>query len=84
MPKRKSQEPQRVSYHVVPKSDGGWNVKREGAERASASTDTKKDAIDRARELAKSQPLGQVVLHRGDGVVQKEWTYRKDPRRHPG
>lgn len=76
-------EPERITYHVVP-SSGGWAVKRENAQRASAVADGKQDAISAARTLAKSQPLGQVVVHRKDGVIQTEWTYRKDPRRSAG
>lgn len=77
-------EPQRTTYHVAPSGSGGWAVKREGAQRASALADKKQDALRAAVSLAKSQPLGQVVIHGKDGVFQKEWTYKKDPRRHRG
>ena len=37
--------------HVVPNSDrGGWDVKREGADRASGHFDRKTDAMDRGRD----------------------------------
>lgn len=38
----------RKEHHVVPNQRGGWDVKRNGAERASAHFDTKQDAVDRA------------------------------------
>lgn len=69
----------RKTYHVTPKPSGGWNVKQENADRASSSHDTKADAIDRAKELAKNQALGQIVIHKQDGTIQTEHTYRKDP-----
>lgn len=69
----------RKTYHVAPNRDGGWNVKSENASRASSSYDTKADAVDRAKELAKAQPLGQVVIHGQDGRIQTEHTYGQDP-----
>jgi hypothetical protein len=40
--------------YVAPnKEGGGWDVKKEGAEWASAHTDTKKEAVDRAGEIVR-------------------------------
>lgn len=61
------------------RTDGGWNVKEENASRASSSHDTKAEAVDRAKELAKNQELGQVVIHKKDMTIQTEHTYGKDP-----
>ena len=69
----------RKTYHVTPRPDGGWNVKEENASRASSSHDTKAEAIARAKELAKKQALGQVIIHKQDGTIQTEHTYGKDP-----
>ncbi|MEW6266135.1 MAG: DUF2188 domain-containing protein [Thermodesulfobacteriota bacterium] len=66
-------------YHVVPTKDG-WGVKKEGNQRNTANTDTKKEAIDTARGLAKQGSLGQVKVHKQDGTIQNEWTYGQDPR----
>jgi hypothetical protein len=63
-----------VTYHVEP-SDRGWRVLKEGATRASATFDTKTDAVSRGRELAKGQPQGRLVVHGKDGRVQDEFTY---------
>ncbi len=69
----------RKKYHVVPDgSDGSWKVKGEGSSRASNIFDNKADAVDRAKDLAKTQPLGQIIIHRGDGTIQTEHTYGKD------
>jgi len=70
----------RKTYHIVPNQDG-WKVQAEGAQRASSSHDNKAAAVDRARQLAKAQPLGQMIIHKRDGSFQTEHTYGKDP--HP-
>lgn len=54
-------------------------MKEENASRASSSHDTKAEAVDRAKELAKNQELGQVVIHKKDMTIQTEHTYGKDP-----
>lgn len=68
-------------YHVTPNDEGGWDVTKRGAERASSTHETKADAVDRGRELAKNQPLGQLVIHKQNGTIQTEHTYGEDP--HP-
>jgi uncharacterized protein YdaT len=71
----------RKTYHVVPNKGGGWDVKAEKASRASSSHETKSEAVERGKELAKNQPLGQIVIHKENGTIQTEHTYGKDP--HP-
>lgn len=69
----------RKIYHVTPNKEGGWNVKGQRASRASSTHESKADAVDRGRELAKSQSLGQLVIHKQDGTIQTEHTYGQDP-----
>jgi len=69
----------RTKYHVTQRRDGRWKVKAEGASRASAVTDTKAEATRRGRSLARSKPLGQVIIHKANGRIQTEHTYGKDP-----
>ncbi len=69
----------RKTYHVTPSSNGDWKVKAEGNTRASGLHDTKVDALEQAKILAKSHTLGQVVVHGTDGKIQTEYTYGKDP-----
>ncbi len=71
--------PRRTTYHVTRRPDGQWQTKLVGASRASAVTKTKAEAVERARALARSKPLGQVVIHTSDGRIQTEHTYGKDP-----
>ncbi len=75
----------RTRIHVTHDRDGGWNVKKEGAEKASAHRDTKAEAIDRARDLAKNAGPSQVIIHKEDGTIQEERTYGGgDPFPPPG
>ncbi len=64
---------------MTPGTDGGWKVKEENASKALSKHDTKDDAVNRAKEVAKNQDLGQVVIHKQDGTIQTEHTYGKDP-----
>lgn len=57
-----------VIYHVLPQEDE-WAVKKEKADRATAKFDTKKEAVTKARDLAKD-PKTTVVIHRKDGTVE--------------
>lgn len=74
----------RKTYHVTKGNDGQWKGTLEGSQRASVSADTKADALERTVDLAKQAPLGQVVIHKENGIIQSERTYGKDPRRFPG
>jgi len=69
----------RKVYHVTPGGDGDWKVKREQTDRADSVHENKQDAIDRARELATSGGLGQVVIHDREGKIQSERSYGRDP-----
>ncbi|MBN1316698.1 MAG: DUF2188 domain-containing protein [Anaerolineales bacterium] len=70
----------RKVYHVIPDGNSGsWKIKVEGGQRASSVHKTKAEAEQAARNLAKNQPLGQLVVHGSDGKIQKEYTYGRDP-----
>lgn len=74
----------RVVYDVEPRAGGEWAAQRRGTERAAVVTENKSDAVNEARRLAQQNTLGQVVIHKDDGTIQREYTYGKDPRRSPG
>jgi hypothetical protein len=74
----------RKVYHVVPNRGGGWDVKKEGGQKASGHFDKKSEAVERGKELAKSGPLGQIKIHKKDGKIQTEHTYRQDPEKYKG
>ena len=73
-PKRKTTR--RVVYHVTPRQeDGKWRVKRAGSQKPTRVLDKKTDAIQAAKELAKNQQSGQVVIHKKDGKIAEEFKY---------
>ena len=68
------------THHVVPNRDGGWDVKRGGASRASAHFDLKQDAIDRGREISRNQGT-EFRIHNKDGRIGSSDSHGNDP--HP-
>jgi len=68
----------RKEHHVVPNPDGGWDVKRENAERASKHFDTKKDAVDWGRDVSKRQGT-ELIPHKKDGTIQNPDSHGNDP-----
>lgn len=68
----------RDSHHVVPGPDGGWDIKKEGANRSSGHFDTKQDAIDRAREISRNQET-ELVIHNRDGKISRSDSHGHDP-----
>jgi hypothetical protein len=56
--------------HVVPNSDGGWDVTAPDAQRASSHQDTQADAIDRARQIVHNLGGGEVVIHGRDNLIR--------------
>ena len=69
----------RKSVHIVPNSSqGGWNVKKSGANRASVHTETKADAVKMGRVI--SQRSGsELVVHGKDGRIQRSDSHSNDP-----
>jgi hypothetical protein len=71
------------SHHVVPASQGGWNVKRAGSGKASVHTGTKQKAVDLGRTISRHQGT-ELVIHGKDGVIQQKDSHGHDPRNIPG
>lgn len=63
------------SYHIIAKSDGRWNVKKTGAERALGSFSTKREAITTAKRLVTKSGGGELIIHREDGRVSRRNSY---------
>jgi len=66
------------THHVVPATQGGWNIKKGGAERASGHFDNKNDAIKSAREISKNQGT-ELKIHNKDGKISQSDSHGKDP-----
>jgi hypothetical protein len=60
--------------NVVPAKDGGWNVHKPGASRASAHCDTQKEAIDRGRQILHNSGGGELTVHGRDGRIREKDT----------
>lgn len=56
--------------HVVPNPEGGWDVTKPDASRASSHSDTQAEAVDRAREIVRNAGGGEVVTHGRDGRIR--------------
>ena len=67
-----------ISIHVLPNPKGGWDIKKDGAALRSDHKDTKKEAVDRARELAKKQKA-ELVVHNKDGKIAIKKSHGNDP-----
>jgi hypothetical protein len=63
-------------YRVTPKEKGGWSIVKEGSSKPAASARLKKDAVRKARMMAKSAGA-DLVIHKVDGEVQQELSYRE-------
>ena len=68
-----------VEYRVMPSLVGRWRVKRSGAGRAATVHLTQGEAVVKARQLAKKDPCGAVIVHRVDGTVSRVTSYGKVP-----
>ena len=67
-----------VRYHVIAWLDGTWSVSRSDAKRATSVHSSHREAVDKARKLAKKDLTGgTVVIHRVDGTVRSRTTYGK-------
>lgn len=64
-------------HHVVPNPNGGWDVKKTGAERASVHTSTKQEAVDKGREISRNQG-SEFVIHGKDGLIQQKDSHGND------
>ncbi|WP_312652287.1 DUF2188 domain-containing protein [Proteiniclasticum sp.] len=66
------------AHHVLPNPDGGWDVKREDAKRASHHTETKEEAVKIAKEIAMNQKT-ELIIHKLDGTIGERNSYGNDP-----
>jgi hypothetical protein len=67
------------TYHVVPNSTGGWDVLRGGADRASGHFETKREAVDRGREMSRNAGT-ELKIHNRDGRIAQSDSHGNDPR----
>lgn len=64
------------NQHVVPRGTK-WAVKGEGNSRSTILTNTKQEAIDKAREISKNQGT-ELVIHNRDGKISQKDSHGND------
>ncbi len=69
------------NYHIVPDSEKGWVVRKEGGTNISGSASTQRAAEKIAKEYSSNSGGGEVVIHRRDGRIRDKDTMR--PARDP-
>jgi len=67
-----------LDSHRVTKHKDGWQVKRDGAQRASNVCNTKKEAVAVAREISRNQGT-ELQIHKENGQIQRRDSHGKDP-----
>ena len=65
----------RTTYTVTAREGGSWEVRTEGASRATSVHDSKGEAVSRAKKLAGDRRPSQLLVYKKDGTVQTEQTY---------
>ena len=68
----------RKEHHVVPNKNGGWDVKRDNALRASVHTETQKEAIQLGRAISRNQGT-ELVIHGKDSKILNSDSHGHDP-----
>ena len=62
--------------HVVPNSNGGWDVKSGG--QTVSHHHTQKTAIEKANSVGRAEKT-EVVIHGRDGKIRDKNSYGNDP-----
>ena len=65
------------THHVVPNSNGGWDIKRGGGQKSIKHVQTKQEAIDIAREISRNQGT-ELRIHNLDGKIANTDSHGKD------
>lgn len=74
------------NYHITKSKTGaGWDLKKEGGDRASLKADTKAEIVKATSEFLQGKG-GSVKIHKENGQIQEERTYPRsaDPKKSPG
>lgn len=68
----------RKEHHIVPNPEGGWDIKRNGAQRSSGHFDTKKETVDRGRQISQNQN-SELIIHNLDRKISNSDSHGNDP-----
>lgn len=69
--KEEKAKPRKMAYHITKHPQGGWQIKKGGAQRALKRFDTQKEAIDYAKVLEKERGASYII-HKADGRTRKK------------
>ncbi len=58
-----------TNYHVMKHPEGGWQGKKEKAQKATFIVSTKADAERKAKQIVSNQGGGEVRLHNKHGQI---------------
>ena len=64
------------NYHVVKNQFDGWDAKKTGSQRASASVNTQKEAEQLAKQYSSNSGGGEVRIHGLDGKIRDSDTVK--------
>lgn len=72
------------NYHITTTSDG-WQLKKQGATRASKTAKTKAEIVKIATDFLTGK-TASLKIHKEDGTIQEERTYPRsaDPKMSKG
>ena len=68
----------RDTHRVMPHKSGGWQVKRDGGDRASHMTDTKAEAEKLGRDISRNQHT-ELQIHGKNMEIQRSDSHGHDP-----
>jgi hypothetical protein len=71
----------RSDRYVVQNKAGGWDVVKEGHRRPTASAGTRREAVARARALARREGGGEVRVMNRSGKIVESSTVRRSRSR---
>jgi hypothetical protein len=71
------------THHVVPNPQGGWDIRRGGAERVAGHFDQKAIAVDRGREISRNAGT-ELKIHDREGRIRQSDSHGHDPRKIKG
>lgn len=72
----------RKNQHVVPHGNN-WAVKGAGNEKNTKIMPTQKQAIEKARAIARNQQ-SELVIHNRDGKIRDKDSFGNDPKKSKG
>lgn len=66
------------THHVVHNPNGGWDIKKAKADRASGHFEHKADAVDAGREISRNQGT-ELKIHNLNGRISQSDSHGNDP-----